>query len=687
MFGKPDGRGLMTKLVLCFVAFSAAQIGMLGYLSFESAKDGLEKAAFERLYSERELRKKELLSYFMNTIQQLKFMAQTPTTRSAVETLQSYYENAKTTPDAPFDAKSSFYEQMYSSINPFFKSFLDTHDTSLFGYEDVYLVSATDGIVMYTAKKLQDLGASLRSDDLKNTGLAKLWTKVVKSKNTAIVDFEQYPPIGKPVLFVGVPVLGATGSVDGVLIVRIGPQKIDSIFASGKEMGKSSEAYLVGSDRLMRSQSNSSSDASLLSRQVDTDATRNALKGESGTGILQNYRNKTALTSYSPAGLSGIEELGSDFDWALVAEIDADAAFAPVVSLRNRMILIALVVALASVLIAFAVARTLAKPIVALAGKVAMIGEKNLTVEIPAQTRRDEVGTLARAMGTMVSNLREQIGSLGASLSILSSAGSNIATTVAEVAASSAETSSAMTQTTVTVEEVSQAARMARERAKSVAMSAQTSVETSADGKRATDDTAERMRLIKEQMESIGDTVIRLNEHSRTIEGIMESVQDLANQSNLLAVNASIEAARAGDQGKGFAVVAHEIKDLADQSKVATEQVREILEDTRKWVNAVVMATEQGIKAVEAGMEQSVVAGQSIEKLARSVEASAQAASQIEAFSEQQSVGIEQVSTAMSSIEEAMKQNRVGTSQLDDEAKKLARLGKELKQLVDQYRI
>lgn len=687
MLRKLDTRSLMSKLVACFVAVSAAQILVLGYLSFETAKGGLEQAAFERLYSERELRKKELLSYFIDTVQTLKFMAHTLNVSSAIETLQTYHEGNKTTSDTPFDAKSKSYEQIYSSINPFFQSFLNTHQTQFSGYEDIYLVGATDGIIMYTAKKAKDLGASLRHGDLKHTGLAKLSEKVINTKSPAMTDFESYAPVGKPVLFVGVPVLSPAGSVDGVLILRMGPQKINTIFGSSKEMGKTTEAYLVGSDFLMRCQSASAPEASLLRRKVDTDATRYALKGKSGTGILKNYNNKMVLSSYSETGLTSVEELGSDFDWAVVAEIDAGAAFAPVQTLRKQVILIALGIALVSVLVALVMARTVAKPIVALAERVAQIGERNLTVQIPAQTRRDEVGTLARAMETMVSNLRDQIRSLGEGVSVLSSAGSNISTTVAQVASSSAETSSAMTETTVTVEQVSQTAKFARERAKSVATTAQESVKTAAEGKLATEDTVQRMREIKEQMESIGETVVRLSEHSQTIEEIMGSVQDLADQSNLLAVNASIEAARAGDQGKGFAVVAHEIKNLADQSKEATEQVRSILEDTRKWVNAVVMATEQGIKAVEAGMEQSEVAGQSIEKLSESVEASAQAASEIEAFSEQQSVGIGQVSAAMGNIEQATKQNRSGTSELEDEARRLARLGEALKLLVDQYRI
>ena len=187
-------------------------------------------------------------------------------------------------------------------------------------------------------------------------------------------------------------------------------------------------------------------------------------------------------------------------------------------------------------------------------------------------------------------------------------------------------------------------------------------------------------------MSSIGETVVKLSEHSKAIEEIVAAVQDLADQSNLLAVNASIEAARAGDRGKGFAVVAHEIKSLADQSKEATDQIRTILGDTQRWVGAVVMATEQGSKAVEAGVEQSILAGEAIQSLATSVQTSSQAASVIDVSSQQQFTGVEQVASAMASIETAMRQNIEGTKQLEDEAKRLEELGDSLKSSIERYK-
>src|SRR2546429_5481422 len=123
------------------------------------------------------------------------------------------------------------------------------------------------------------------------------------------------------------------------------------------------------------------------------------------------------------------------------------------------------------------------------------------------------------------------------------------------------------------------------------------------------------MQGIRGQMSSIAESILSLSAQSQAIGAIIASVDDLAAQSKLLAVNAAIEAAKAGEQGKGFAVVAQEVKSLAEQSKQATVQVRKLLNDIQKATSAAVMATEQGNKAVEAGVKQSTEAGGSIRVL------------------------------------------------------------------------
>jgi methyl-accepting chemotaxis protein len=336
--------------------------------------------------------------------------------------------------------------------------------------------------------------------------------------------------------------------------------------------------------------------------------------------------------------------------------------------------------------ISYLLARKIADPLLKAVGLAEAISHGDLTRSIGV-SGTDEVGRLAVSLDAMVENLRNQISQMSEAVTVLSSSSSEIASTVSEVAASTSQTSSAVTETTSTVSQVKQAAMLSSEKAKAVAQTAQKAVQTSASGSKATEATVHRMNLIKEQMESIGETVVRLSEHSRAIEEIVATVQDLADQSNLLAVNASIEAARAGDQGKGFAVVAYEIKALSDQSREATDQIRTILDETRKWVSAVVMATEQGSKAVEAGVEQSNLAGESIQTLSQSVAQSAQAASLIETTSDQQTAGVDQVADAMSNIEQAMHQNTTGTRQIERAAIRLDEVGLQLKQLVERYHV
>ena len=152
-----------------------------------------------------------------------------------------------------------------------------------------------------------------------------------------------------------------------------------------------------------------------------------------------------------------------------------------------------------------------------------------------------------------------------------------------------------------------------------------------------------------------------MSEQTQDIGEIITTVNDLTQQSNLLAVNAAIEASKAGEHGKGFAVVAQEIKSLADQSKQATAQVRAILSDIQKATSASVMAAEQVSKAVETGVAQAAESGDSIRRLAEAIAESAQAATQIAASSQQQFAGMNQVALAMENIKQASQQNVAST--------------------------
>jgi methyl-accepting chemotaxis protein len=206
-------------------------------------------------------------------------------------------------------------------------------------------------------------------------------------------------------------------------------------------------------------------------------------------------------------------------------------------------------------------------------------------------------------------------------------------------------------------------------------------------GKHSVDESIQGMHRIQEQMGLIVQSIVRLSEQSQSIGEIISTVNDLAEQSNLLAVNAAIEAAKAGEQGKGFAVVAQEVRSLTEQSKQATGRVRSILGDIQKTISSAVMSSEQGSKAVEAGVKQSAVAGESIQTLTENVASSAQVAAQIAASNQQQLVGMDQLAVAMESIKQASSQNLAATKQVETGAQTLNELGQRLKTLAEQYKV
>lgn len=301
--------------------------------------------------------------------------------------------------------------------------------------------------------------------------------------------------------------------------------------------------------------------------------------------------------------------------------------------------------------------------------------------------RSDEIGRLAASLNAMGEQLSAQIKEITNGSGVLVASSGEILGFTKELVSSSMETAAAVSETTATVEEVRQTAQISSDKAKQIAdMLQMTSVATQA-GDKATEDTIQEMIRIRDQMETIADSIVKLSEQSQAIGEIIASVDDITEQSNLLAVNAAIEAAKAGDQGKGFAVVADEIKSLAEQSRRATARVRSILGEIQKATGNAVMVTEEGGKTVQAGMMQSNKAGDAIRALTESMSHSSQAVTQIAASSRQQMAGIQQVSHAMEDINKASAQNAESARQLEMSARNLDELGQRFKALSQHYRV
>lgn len=308
----------------------------------------------------------------------------------------------------------------------------------------------------------------------------------------------------------------------------------------------------------------------------------------------------------------------------------------------------------------------------------------------------DELTGLADAFNTMTERVEQQIESerrarlrieevlraLNQTAEGLAGAASEILAATSEQAAAAAEEAAAVQETSVTVEELKQVAALSSQKSGTVASLALQSEEVTLSGREAVDRTVEGMGRIRDQVQSIASSMSRLSEQTQAVGEIISTVQDLAEQSNMLAVNAAIEAARAGEHGYGFSVVANEVRSLAEQSRQATVQVRSILGEIQKAVNTALVTTDAGTRSVENGMELVNRAGEVIRSLTETISHSSNAASQIRASADQHTAGVDQIAQAISAIHDASVQALESTRQTERAARVLNEMSMSLKSLL-----
>jgi methyl-accepting chemotaxis protein len=299
----------------------------------------------------------------------------------------------------------------------------------------------------------------------------------------------------------------------------------------------------------------------------------------------------------------------------------------------------------------------------------------------------DELGELATNLNRMVDGLRSVARDTGMVAESLNAAITEISATTQQQAASSAEQAAAVQQATATMSEIRQSGAQISDRAKQVASSAEATTTASTMGLSAVQETSATMERIREQAQAVAENVIALSEKTQAVGEIITSVNDIAEQSHLLALNAAIQAAAAGDHGRTFSVVASEMKNLAGQSKQATVQVRAILGDIQRSITSSVMLTEEAVKRVESGRQQAGISDRTIRQLTDNIEESVRAFQQIVGGSSQQQIGFEQVTEAFRNIGIASQETAASAKQSEVAVANLAALSKQLRATVERYRL
>ena len=270
--------------------------------------------------------------------------------------------------------------------------------------------------------------------------------------------------------------------------------------------------------------------------------------------------------------------------------------------------------------------------------------------------------TLSRQIGTAVGQVQSSSAELQAAAT--------------QQATGSKEQATAMSEISTTISELLATSRQITESAQRVAQIAEQTAVAARSGDETVETAHESIAGIRRQVDLIVNHMLELGKKSQQIGAVLEIVSELAEQTNILAINATIEAAGAGEAGKRFAVVADEIRKLADRVAGSTKEIRALIDDVRSAVNTTVMATETGSKAVDAGSKQFGHVAASFKQIADLVATTTEAAREIELSTKQQMTAVEQVNVAIGNIAQASKETEASSGQTQQTASQLALLSK-----------
>ena len=251
-----------------------------------------------------------------------------------------------------------------------------------------------------------------------------------------------------------------------------------------------------------------------------------------------------------------------------------------------------------------------------------------------------------------------------------------------QLASGASETAAAVSEAATTVDEVRQTSLLASQKSKALADRSKEAEKAADSGRRALAEIIDDMGDIESQVTVMSGSIVSLSEQTEAIANLTTASHDIAEQSNLLAVNAAIEAARSAEEGKGFSVVADEIKSLSGQSKAAVTQVRRVLADIVKATTAAVDAAERSTSAIARSVARVAGSSDAIESLAGSVEMTAQSSLQIAASSQQQLIGMDQISQSMESINEASLHNAAAAREMAEELTRLKGVAERLQDMI-----
>ena len=587
------------------------------------------------------------------------------------------------------------------------------------GANDIFLIDGETGHVVYSVFKSVAFATSLKSGPFADTGLGRAFKGAMamdKPGSVEMTDIELYTPAYRdPAAFMATPVF-LKGKKIGVIAFQVPLDGIRDVMTSGQRweeagLGKSGETYLVGADGVMRSESrvalenldgfvaalekagvDSASIAEIRRKQtavgirkIDSPGVRNALAGQAGFEAFTDYRGVKVLSAYKPFDVLGMK-------WVILSEMDSAEAYATADRLQSTVIYelsgIVLLFIVVSAIIGYLFSRHIGKPLSRIVRSMQNIsdGSGDLTVRLD-DSAKDELGDLSRAFNGFVATIDTLVGKVRTSTESLSCSSEKLAAVTEDTRGGVTRQqqeiehiATAVEQLTTTVKEVAQSTAATAQAAEHAGTQVATGKDVLVKNVSSIHELSTRMQASQEVVEALRNDSVRVGT-------VLEVIRSIAEQTNLLALNAAIEAARAGEQGRGFAVVADEVRVLAQRTQESTEEIREIIEALQSRSNE----TSRMLKSNNDELQSSVSLSESTQEAFAEIENSMNEllgmSSQIAQVTERQSSTTDEIGRNVHVIHDVAQATATGADQTAQSSHDLAQLGTDLSKLVAQFKV